>query len=364
METSTSLRIIRTVEDFASLEREWNALADASGCPLARHEWYMAALAAFHGDVPFCVVCLFDGDRLRAGCALVERHVGPFSYCEVAGMRRLGEWGALLAAGPEDLGDLLEALVALGRTIVLDRLPDSPELTDAVRRIVGRSCALTWRQTADAYRLPVTGGWADRAAAFPAARRKRLRRLHNRAAAMGKTALRTSAPDADSYRADFEAFARIEHSNRKGDAGLSLLANPDLHAFFDDLCGRFAAAGMLRFSFLDVGGTLAAGQLAIEHRGAVPFSMRPGIGEWIFGCDVCQEVCPWNRQGRPVPREDHLERRAELAFLDPGEILAMDEAAFRKRFSGTPLMRARWDGMRRNADIVRRNGRARAEAGD
>jgi epoxyqueuosine reductase len=95
----------------------------------------------------------------------------------------------------------------------------------------------------------------------------------------------------------------------------------------------------------------------IEHRGPVPVSMRPGIGDWIFGCDVCQEVCPWNRRDHQLPREDRLERRADLVSLEPREILAMDEATFRARFSGTSLMRARWDGMRRNACIVLGNGR-------
>lgn len=90
----------------------------------------------------------------------------------------------------------------------------------------------------------------------------------------------------------------------------------------------------------------------IEHRGPVPPSHRPGIGDWIFGCDVCQEVCPWNQRfARPVPGERFF-RRSELEALDAAELLGLDEAAFRARYSGTALMRARWDGMRRNACIV------------
>jgi epoxyqueuosine reductase len=90
----------------------------------------------------------------------------------------------------------------------------------------------------------------------------------------------------------------------------------------------------------------------IEHRGAVPEVRRAGIDDWIFGCDVCQEVCPWNVSFAKPAADDPFGHRDELDGLDPVEILGLDEAAFRGRYSGTSLMRARWDGMRRNACIV------------
>jgi len=99
----------------------------------------------------------------------------------------------------------------------------------------------------------------------------------------------------------------------------------------------------------------------IEHRGEVPEDRRAGNADWIFGCDICQQVCPWNEtHARPVGPE-RFERRDELRGLDPFAILAMDEAAFRQAYSGTALMRAKWEGMRRNACIVlgnRRDARA------
>ncbi len=95
----------------------------------------------------------------------------------------------------------------------------------------------------------------------------------------------------------------------------------------------------------------------IEHRGGVPEHRRDGIGDRIFGCDDCQTVCPWNlafaRNEGPAP----LGTRDDLDALDPVEILGMDEPTFRARFSGTALMRAKWQGMRRNACIVLGNRR-------
>ena len=90
----------------------------------------------------------------------------------------------------------------------------------------------------------------------------------------------------------------------------------------------------------------------IEHRGVVHEAKRAGNGDWIFGCDDCQTVCPWNLSFARAAAGDPFAMREDLAGLDPVEILGLDEKTFRRRFSGTALMRARWDGMRRNACIV------------
>jgi epoxyqueuosine reductase len=90
--------------------------------------------------------------------------------------------------------------------------------------------------------------------------------------------------------------------------------------------------------------------LTIEHRGALPEETRPLIGDWVFGCDVCQEVCPWNRRfGRPG-RENAF--RPRHATLDLVNMLALSEDAFRSRFRETPLWRARRAGLLRNAAVV------------
>ncbi len=91
----------------------------------------------------------------------------------------------------------------------------------------------------------------------------------------------------------------------------------------------------------------------IEHRGPIPVELRPGIGDWMFGCDDCQSACPWNRTFAPeAPADGPFEFRDGLRDLDPQEILALDEEGFHARFAGTPLMRSRRDGLRRNACVV------------
>ncbi len=91
--------------------------------------------------------------------------------------------------------------------------------------------------------------------------------------------------------------------------------------------------------------------LTIELKGDVPPELRPGLGDWVFGCDVCQEVCPWNRKA-PPGAEPALTARPDLVALDPVELLGLTEDEFRHRFRSTALTRARRRGLLRNAALV------------
>ncbi|MBX9582411.1 MAG: tRNA epoxyqueuosine(34) reductase QueG [Gemmataceae bacterium] len=90
--------------------------------------------------------------------------------------------------------------------------------------------------------------------------------------------------------------------------------------------------------------------LTIELRTEIPVELRPGVGNWLYGCDVCQDVCPWNRKaaGSPVP----FPHDPGLEWLDPVELLGLDEDAFRTRFKKTSLWRNRRTGLLRNAAVV------------
>jgi epoxyqueuosine reductase len=91
--------------------------------------------------------------------------------------------------------------------------------------------------------------------------------------------------------------------------------------------------------------------LTIELRGPIPEELREGLGQWLFGCDVCQEVCPWNRKA-PVGTEPTLQPRSDLEVVDPVELLELTEEEFRQRFRGTALLRAKRRGLLRNAALV------------
>jgi epoxyqueuosine reductase len=89
--------------------------------------------------------------------------------------------------------------------------------------------------------------------------------------------------------------------------------------------------------------------LTIELKTSIPEELRPAVGDWLFGCDVCQDVCPWNHRPNPVPGLPH---RTDLVEIDPVELLRLSPDALRQRFKGTALRRANWRGLLRNAAVV------------
>ena len=90
--------------------------------------------------------------------------------------------------------------------------------------------------------------------------------------------------------------------------------------------------------------------LTIENRGPIPRELRPLMLDWVFGCDICQEVCPVNRKSHATT-EPGL-GRAGLATVNPVELLELTDESFRERFAGTPIMRAKRVGLQRNACVA------------
>ena len=95
--------------------------------------------------------------------------------------------------------------------------------------------------------------------------------------------------------------------------------------------------------------------LTIELRGAIPSGLREPIGRHVFGCDICQDVCPWNRRApvstlsnfQPRRSEEHLLFSPELEWLT-----SFSEEEFRAMFRGSPVKRAKWRGLMRNACVA------------
>jgi epoxyqueuosine reductase len=94
--------------------------------------------------------------------------------------------------------------------------------------------------------------------------------------------------------------------------------------------------------------------LTIEKRGAIPEEMREGMGQHVFGCDICQDVCPWNRK---APATAATEFRPREGLVNPALqwLAEINEEEFRDKFRGSPIRRAKRSGLRRNAVIAMGN---------
>jgi len=94
--------------------------------------------------------------------------------------------------------------------------------------------------------------------------------------------------------------------------------------------------------------------LTIELRSEIPEQLQPALGNHVFGCDICQDVCPWNRRA-PATQEAAFQPRH---FAPPlAELAALNESQFEARFRGSPVRRARYRGFQRNVGVAMKNVR-------
>jgi epoxyqueuosine reductase len=97
--------------------------------------------------------------------------------------------------------------------------------------------------------------------------------------------------------------------------------------------------------------------LTIEHKGPITEELMPGMGRQVFGCDICQDVCPWNRKAQrgPIIVDRELEPRPELVNPALQWLASLDESSFEHEFNGSPVRRTGFNGLRRNVAIAMGN---------
>lgn len=142
----------------------------------------------------------------------------------------------------------------------------------------------------------------------------------------------------------------------------ALLLNQPLEhdePFLNNHCGTCTACldacptdAFVSPSVLDA--TKCISYLTIEHRSPIPIELRNQMDDWIFGCDVCQDVCPWNRKA-PTTDEACFQPIPNQNPVDLVSLFDLDDDSFRARFRKTPLWRSKRRGILRNAAIVMGN---------
>jgi epoxyqueuosine reductase len=99
---------------------------------------------------------------------------------------------------------------------------------------------------------------------------------------------------------------------------------------------------------------LCISYLTIEKRGEIPEALRHDMGRHVFGCDICQDVCPWNRKA-PVTTASEFQPREGLFNPELDWLAEMQQEEFRSVFRGSPIRRAKLSGLRRNAVVAMGN---------
>jgi epoxyqueuosine reductase len=139
-----------------------------------------------------------------------------------------------------------------------------------------------------------------------------------------------------------------------GEAVTDLDVEPDVPRA--DMCGSCTACldacptGAFPTAYV-LDATRCISYLTIELKEAIPEAQREGIGRHVFGCDICQDVCPWNRK-RSRSGDESFEARLGLVAPDLAELATLDAAAFSERFRRSPVKRARRRGLLRNVAVA------------
>ncbi|GDX80149.1 epoxyqueuosine reductase [Deltaproteobacteria bacterium] len=292
----------------------------------------------------------------------------PFLIAEAT---RLGFLRARVASvhAPVDMSHY-DAFLAAGWHGEMDWLATSRDARAEVARLLpGARSVLTMAFDYTRALPPDPGGLTGRVASYAWGRdyhnfvTKRVRRLQR--------SLNRSFPGVDSYAAvdsrpvyerAWAARAGLGFTGRNafqilpGDtcsffiATLFVVAEMEPDAPLGDHCGacRRCVDACPTQAILPSGGLIAnqcISYLTIEHESAVPRALRPKLGRWVFGCDVCQDVCPHQSQRR-LPPEETLPTNA---WLNLPELVVMPDDALAARFVGSPIRRAAGERIRRNA---------------
>ena len=101
-----------------------------------------------------------------------------------------------------------------------------------------------------------------------------------------------------------------------------------------------------------VDGSRCISYFTIELKEAIPETMKGTFENWIFGCDICQDVCPWNRFARPT-QESQFSISPELQAFTKQDWEDLQEDTFQIIFKKSPLKRSKWEGLKRNIEFVK-----------
>lgn len=317
--------MVRSIRQFERLRDEWDALSASSRSPLLEHDWLLSCAEAFYREDDLRIVTARRGQSLAGAVPLADEASPAGRRLMLLGVSRLYEPSGWLVTADSALEELVDRTLALGRPMILQRIPRG---SAATRRLldVPRHRALTLaRTTAPALGVNTSGSWDAYNLGLSSHIRSNLQRLRRKAEkALGPVRYVQHEPGRSDVDPLLEKVVEIEGSGWKGRRGSSIGARPDLRQFFQRYCRRAAERRTLRVSMLTFGSRVAAAELSIEAYGRMwqlkigyddgaaayypglqltAASIRTAFDRGLASYEFLGSAATWEEQWRPDVRE-------------------------------------------------------------
>ena len=283
-----SVNIITRASELAPFAARWNALAAAFRTPVLSYEWVRSAaeISEQHGDLH--IVLLFEGEALIAAAALIAPRGGFSPALEFLGnpFCKLHEPCGFLYRDEAALALLLNAVIALGKPLKLDKLPRTPAVAHAFAHARRRTFSPSPKIARSLF-VPREGEWALFEASMSKSSRETLRRKRKQAEKLGPITFQSYAPDEAELPALLQDLIRIEGSGWKGAAGTAIASNPHQRRFFEIYGAVAAKLGIVRVFVMRIGEEVAAVRLAIEYLNCL-WELKIGFNDAFSKCSPGQ----------------------------------------------------------------------------
>ena len=256
------VRVIRSAAQIDQLAPAWRRLAECSRPALSEPEWYASAIGTTHtADDEVTIVTVWRGEELTAMAPLILVRDGGGRY-EIIGSRVLHEPSEILAVDGAAADAIAGHIVALGRPVLLSRLPASSAFNDAFRLHARRMGYIQSPGSSGSRYVELSGGWQAYYDALPSRIRNILRRAQRALGKLGRVEFQFLKPAPAEVPAVLQEAFEVEWRSWKGRAGSAVLQCPNLQRFFLEYAARAAGRGELLVSFMRFDGVAIAVQVA------------------------------------------------------------------------------------------------------
>ena len=299
---------VATRDAFLALEGEWTALADTASSPLLRYDWFAACLEAYAADHELAIYLGRRDGRLRAVAPLVVERAGGVRHLRLLGWQTM-EPEAFLYDDEEALEQVCAAALVSHKPVFIRRLDtQSAELRLLQTLARGRGVSVVRAASTQSHATVLQSDWAAMEASMASKKRSELRRLKTQLEKHGPVTFEVRELNEAGLDEAFAELLRVEAASWKSRAETAMASDIELQTFIRTYARAAARAGILRLSFLRVGGQAIAVQMDMEHGGRL-WGLKMGVDEawskYAPGILSTHELIRW-AIGRGLERCEHL----------------------------------------------------------